>query len=103
MAKVLKISVLAAVALMLLVPVAIIASVPIRDHFIQASYDRIALGDTRSIVEQKMGSRFTVAEGSAKYLAAPVEHQYHFWPIPTIWVIGIKDDVVVEKEVLVSP
>ncbi len=89
--------------LLVMAPISVLVYVPVRGHFIRSAYDRVHLGDSRKSVESTMGSHFMAASDKTRHLSSPLEYQYFFWPAPQVWVIAFKDDVVTQKEVLVSP
>ena len=89
--------------LVLVIVAAVVSYIPVRAHFLSASFERVQIGDSASTVESEMGSRFVAVSDKTRFLDAPLEYQYYFWPNPQVWVVGFNGNVVVRKEVLVSP
>lgn len=87
----------------LLIVVAVATYVPLRTLLFQSSFDRLNIGSPQASVQSVMGSGFVEARGESRYLTTPVEYQYFFWPNPKRWVVGFRDGVVADKQIIEAP
>ena len=67
-----------------------------RAQALHAGFERINVGDTPLAVRKAMGTPLR-EETANLYLHADIEYRYSVWPLPTIWVIGLTGDKVVDK------
>ena len=72
-----------------------------RAQALHAGFERVSVGDTAVAVRKAMGA--PSEESANRYLQAEVEFHYWVWPLPTIWVVGLTGDKVVDKSELQSP
>jgi hypothetical protein len=91
---------LAAVAALLLIgPAMYVVS---RAHSLSYAFSRVGIGDSASAVTASMGKPQSEARTNL-HLRAEVEYRYRVWPIPRLWVVGLRDGKVVEKAEVAAP
>ena len=73
-----------------------------RAQALQAGFDRISVGDTALAVKRAMGAPLREDRANL-HLNAEIEYRYSVWPLPTVWVVGLAGDKVVDKSELPSP
>ncbi len=73
-----------------------------RAQALDARFERIHVGDTAMAVKKTMGAPLR-EERANLYLHAQIEYRYSVWPLPTVWVVGLTADKVVDKSELRSP
>jgi hypothetical protein len=89
--------------LALSLPVAAVASVPIRTTMCQRGFDAVALGIPESAAVANLGRMYESAKPTEHWLHSELEYTCHVWPVPKVWAVGISSGLVSEKELLVSP
>jgi hypothetical protein len=78
-----------------------IASVPTRSALCESRFETVNVGD--EVNGTTLGRGFARVESTARWLNAGEEYHCSAWPIPKVWAIGVSDNQVVQKDVLVSP
>jgi hypothetical protein len=81
-----------------------------REHALAAAFTRVHIGDTTEAVMVAMGKPQEESQrdvASASELQQPsrpdqeestvTEYRYYAWPLPGMWVVGLRDGTVVEK------
>jgi hypothetical protein len=78
-----------------------IGSIPMRTALCASRFDEVRVGD--QVNDSPFVRHFTKAESPHRWLQAREEYHCSAWPVPKVWVIGVSDSQVVQKDVLVSP
>ena len=89
--------------LALSLPVAAVASVPIRTTMCKRGFDAVVLGIPESAAVSTLGRMYEPAKPTERWLHSELEYTCHVWPVPKVWAVGISSGRVSEKVVLVSP
>jgi len=89
-------------AIVLVILIGPIAYVFARAQALHAGFEQVSVGDTALAVRRAMGA--PISEESANlYPDAEIEYRYSVWPLPTVWVIALAGDKVVDKSELQPP
>ena len=72
-----------------------------RMNGLSAAFAKINVGDPASAVLARMGSPQGETHGDRRR-RTDVEYRYSVWPLPKVWVVGLKNGQVVEKSELPS-
>src|SRR5262245_53800961 len=84
--------------LLLIGPVMFVVS---RGLSLARAFEKVQVGDSAETLRTTMGAPREEAHSNL-YLHGDTEYRYSVWPIPHVWVVGLKDGKVLEKQSMAS-